>query len=174
MDKKEIWRDVKGYEGLYQISNIGRVKSLSRTVYRADQKPLPVKEKILKFAKDKDGYLIVCLHSMTGKQKNHKVHRLVAEAFIDKVTGKTLINHKDGIKSNNFVDNLEWCDNSDNILHSYYTLGNLIKPVRCVETGQTYPSVSDCGRQNDVDGSWISQSCRNGIACKGQHYEYIN
>lgn len=96
--KKEIWKDILGYEGLYQVSNFGRVKSLKFG-----------KERILKLTKDKDGYLIVNLYK-AGRIKTVKVHRLVAEAFLPNPDNLPLINHKDEDKSNNIVSNLEWYD----------------------------------------------------------------
>lgn len=93
---KEVWKDIKGYEGLYQVSNLGRVKS---------------KRKILKLI---DGeYLKVGL-SKNGIQKTIKVHRLVAEAFIPNYNNLPQVNHKDENKFNNKLDNLEWCSNRYN------------------------------------------------------------
>ena len=99
--KKEYWKPVVGYEGLYEVSNWGRVKSLPRngTVKYA---------RILKLYTDKDGYLYVVL-SKNNKQKLFKIHRLVAEAFIPNPNNLPMINHKDENKQNNNVENLEWC-----------------------------------------------------------------
>lgn len=96
----EEFRDIKGYEGLYQVSNLGRVKSLNYNHTK--------KEKILKWSKDKDGYLISSL-CKEGKHKTFTVHRLVAEAFLDNPHNYPCINHKDENKTNNNVENLEWC-----------------------------------------------------------------
>ena len=95
---KEIWKDKKDYEGHYQVSNWGRVKSIKFG-----------KERILKLTKDKDGYFFVNLYK-NNKSKTFKVHRLVAEAFLPNSDNLPLINHKDEDKSNNIVSNLEWCD----------------------------------------------------------------
>ena len=103
---EEEWRDIDFYEGLYQVSNLGRVKSLGNDKTK--------KEKILKFGKNKNGYLIVVL-CKNGKRKNSKVHRLVATAFIDNPSNFTMINHKDEDKTNNIVDNLEFCDAKYNL-----------------------------------------------------------
>lgn len=93
----EVWKDIEGYEGLYQVSSLGRVKSLRFG-----------KERILKAGKDKGGYLMVNL-CKNSKTKMYKVHRLVAQAFIPNPDGLQCINHKDENKTNNCVDNLEWC-----------------------------------------------------------------
>lgn len=108
----EEWKDIYGYEGLYQVSNLGRVKSLPRDT----KNQYAFQERILKPSIDKDGYEIVGF----GK-KLHKVHRLVANAFIPKISGKEIINHKDGNKRNNYVNNLEWCTTQENIIHAVKT-----------------------------------------------------
>ena len=103
----EEWRDIEGYEGLYQVSNLGRVKSLARVVMRSDGKPNTVNEKILKDGITK-GYCAVVL-CKDRKKKMYKVHRLVAMAFLSNPHNLPEVNHKDENKKNNRVDNLEWC-----------------------------------------------------------------
>ena len=103
---QEIWKDIKDYEGLYQVSNLGRIKSCERIVKRGDNHK-PVKERILKMG-DKCGYKYVIL-SKSGKGKTGWVHRLVAQAFISNPDNLSCINHKDENPTNNRVDNLEWC-----------------------------------------------------------------
>lgn len=105
---EEIWKDIKGYEGLYQVSNLGRVKSLKRIVFSKLGKQQTIYERILKNKVHKNGYLEVNLNS-NGIPKTTKVHRLVAEAFIPNNNNYKEINHKDENKSNNIVENLEWC-----------------------------------------------------------------
>ena len=98
----EQWRPIEGYEGLYEVSNLGRVKSLKCG-----------RERILKPQMKKKGYLQVGLRK-EGKYKMFKVHRLVAQAFIPNPEGLPQINHKDENPSNNRVENLEWCDSKYN------------------------------------------------------------
>lgn len=106
----EIWKDIKGYEGLYQVSNTGKVKSLERLVPAKIKGTFQkIKEKIRKTTLTTAGYEYVVLAN-NGKNKTLLVHRLVAETFIDNPENKKCINHKDENKSNNSVDNLEWCD----------------------------------------------------------------
>lgn len=107
----EIWVDVPNYEGLYQISNFGNVKSLGRYVRVSDKLGgcRKKKESLLKFEVCKNGYLRVNLNT-DGGRKHFLVHRLVAEAFIPNPQNMPQINHKDEDKTNNSVDNLEWCD----------------------------------------------------------------
>ena len=102
----EVWKPIKGYEGLYEVSNKGRVKSFSR------KEPF-----ILKYNVTEDGYYRVCLYKNT-KYKKHLVHRLVAQAFIENPMNLEMINHKDEDKTNNCVENLEWCTHSYNQKYS--------------------------------------------------------
>ena len=106
--ENEEWIDIEGYEGLYQVSNMGRLKSLN--FHRSG------KEGLMKPKKDKDrgGYLLVNLYK-DGKMKTHKVHRLVANAFIDNPDNLPQVNHRNEIKTDNRVENLEFIDASGNI-----------------------------------------------------------
>lgn len=106
----EIWKDIEGYEGIYQISNIGNVKSLSNKFAR--------KERILKQKLDRNGYksISLCKNSIS---KYFLIHRLVAIHFIFRENISLHVNHKDGIKTNNNVTNLEWVTRSENQKHAY-------------------------------------------------------
>lgn len=106
--KNEIWKDIDEFKGMYQVSNLGRVKSLN---YRRTGK-----ESILKYSTNNDGYKTVCLHK-DGKQTTRLIHKLVAISFIPNIQNKPQINHIDGNKDNNCVDNLEWCTFKENIIH---------------------------------------------------------
>lgn len=109
----EIWKDIQGYEGLYQVSNMGRIKSLPRIVERNGQK-MRLKATVLRPQKCTNGYLFVCL-SNRGEVKQFLIHRLVANAFIPNGNGE--INHIDENKANNALYNLEWLSHSENIRH---------------------------------------------------------
>lgn len=114
----EKWKPVKGYEGLYEVSSLGRIKSLSKRVDSGKcHRTYP--EKILKPGKNRDGYLIVILSDTNHIHHTHKLHRLVAGAFINNPDNLPQVNHKDGNKANNSVDNLEWVSASDNLKHAY-------------------------------------------------------
>lgn len=116
---EEVWKDVEGYEGLYQVSNLGRVKSLTHYITKENCKPREVKGKILTpFFDRPKGYLSVSL-SKNNKIKLQRIHRLVAQAFIPNPDNLIQINHKDGNKTNNNVENLEWCSCKDNIRHAW-------------------------------------------------------
>jgi hypothetical protein len=121
----ENWKDVKGYEGLYQVSNLGRIKSLSHINYlgRLRQKC------ILGNRLSDRGYHTAVLYN-NGKPKSFRVHRLVANAFIDNSNNKPHVNHIDGVKSNNLVTNLEWVTISENQKHAFKTGLNKINCSR--------------------------------------------
>lgn len=118
---EEIWKDIIGFEGLYQVSNFGNVKSLLKT-RKTGRKGTSVRvypEKILKPSScSNNGYKIVTL-SLFGKQKYFTIHKLVCIHFLENKNNNKTINHKDGNKLNNHFENLEWCTNSENSLHAF-------------------------------------------------------
>lgn len=111
---EEIWKDIEGYDGIYMVSNLGRVKSLPRSCQGLNAS----KEIILKQSEDKDGYLLVGLHK-NGKSKTVRVSRIVAKAFIPNPNEYPDVNHKDENNQNNRVDNLEWCTTQYNLTYGH-------------------------------------------------------
>lgn len=118
---KEVWKDIEGYEGLYQVSNYGRVKSLDRLIIYSDNRHAFYKGKILKPSCDGcgKGYLYVHI----TRKKIAKIHRLVAQAFLPNPKNLLEINHIDGNTKNNNLNNLEWISHKNNCLHYTYELG---------------------------------------------------
>lgn len=114
----EVWKDIKGYEGLYQVSNLGNVKSLAREKYGNGKSILKVQEIILRPGMNDKGYYYVALNK-DSKAKSCAVHRLVAETFIERIDGKKFVNHINAIKSDNRVENLEWCTHMENMQHAH-------------------------------------------------------
>lgn len=114
----EIWKDVMGYEGIYQVSNMGRIKCLD---YRKQKRSC-----IMKQGLDAYGYPKIRL-SRNGKRTEYKVHRLVAIAFLNNESLLPEVNHKDGLKTNNDATNLEWVTKHDNIKHQREN--NLLSPI---------------------------------------------
>ena len=142
----EIWKDITGYEGYFQVSNLGNFRSLDRRIKHKDSgtrlypgKPL-LKETTL------DGYQRIVLMKEAIK-KRFMCHRLVAQEFIPNPENKPFINHINGNKSDNRVENLEWCTQSENELHSFRNLGNTMagktfpKRIKCIETNMIFPSM---------------------------------
>lgn len=164
----EVWKDIKDYEG-YQVSNEGNVKSLGNDRTR--------KEKLLKPAKNKDGYLRVGL-SKNNKRKFYFIHRLVAQAFSPNPDNLPEINHRDEDKTNNNVANLEWCDHRYN--NNYGTRNERVaektsKQVLCVETGVVYPSTHQVQRELGFAQSNISSACNGRYkTCGGFHWRYVS
>lgn len=113
----EEWRDVVEYEGMYQVSSLGRVWSLTRKV-NGYYGFITVRGRLLKPAKDKKGYYRVAL-SKNNTLTTFKVHRMVCSAFIPNPNEYPQVNHKNCIKTDNRVENLEWCNNSQNQIHAY-------------------------------------------------------
>ena len=154
---KEIWKDIRGYEGLYQVSNLGRVRSLDRYVNSAIKNNNKVikKGKILRSNSNWNNYLQVHL-SKYGKSKMITIHRLVAQTFIPNPKNLPQINHKDGNKLNNCIDNLEWCTAKENVNHSW-KLG-LSKPYQRSKGKLTNYSKSLCKKveQYDLQGNLLN------------------
>lgn len=113
----EEWKDIKDYKGKYQISNLGRIKSLRRKVVQSNSYEYVIKEKILKQSKNTNGYLSITLNN-NGK-KRFSVHRLVGTHFLNNPENKEQINHINGVKTDNRIGNLEWVTKSENQIHAY-------------------------------------------------------
>lgn len=151
--QKEIWKPVKGFENRYLISNEGQVYSI-------------VKKSLLKPMKTEKGYLYVDLRC-NYKRKPKKIHRLVAETFLENPYAKKEVNHKDGNKLNNTVGNLEWCTRSENLLHAYAT-GLKAQKIVAVDMFtvdgtfiKQFESIKNAERFTGINRSTISACCRN-------------
>lgn len=173
-DRIEIWKDYKDYEGLYQASNLGRMRSLDRWVKSKSGSVRLCKGKILKLCTDKYGYLKVGLWK-NGKQKYFLTHRLVAEAFIPNPYNLPCINHKDECKTNNNVNNLEWCNSKYNNAYGTRT-ERCCKPVLQYTIDgkfvREWKSTAECGRNGFIQSS-ISACCRGKLKTyKGFIWKY--
>lgn len=169
----EIWKDIKGFEGKYQVSNLGNIKHLLKHG----------KSKILNPSTEKHGYKVVVLYNK-GTVRTFKVHRIVAETFIEKPLNKEQINHIDGNKTNNRVDNLEWCTAKENMNHAFKNgLCNNKKNgkgVRAVKVAQLdkennliaiYVSQTVAAKINNISTGVIS-ACSRGILKTGGGYKW--
>ena len=125
MELKKQWKEIKGYEGKYIISNYGEIISLPRYKKNKSKTQYVEPKEICRYTNKHNGYVYVYLCN-NGKYRNIRLHRLVAETFITNKHNKPQINHIDGNKENNRVDNIEWCTQSENEKHAYRI--GLLKP----------------------------------------------
>ena len=176
---KEEWRDIKGYEGLYQISNLGRVKSLRNNHGQ-------FREKILKTCSNKLGYSYINLYK-EGKNKKCLVHRLVALHFIPNPNNYKEINHKDENKQNNRVENLEWCTAEYNSNYGTRILRMIkaqkgqnrpsvrgsnstrARKVQCVTTGKKFNCITEAAKYYYVERRSITSCCQGKRKSSGKH-----
>ena len=180
---KEIWKDIEGFEGYYQVSNMGRVKSLERIRIanngKSETAQFPVKEKILSVSKQTQGYSQVSL-CKNGTQKSYRLNRLVANTFIHNPENKPEVNHIDGNKDNNRVDNLEWVTSAENQKHKVEN--GLVKPYRrpilqIDDNGNVvaeYGSIKEAAETLNYSKGNICSACngkRNGRA-NGYYWRY--
>lgn len=179
----EEWKDIKDFEGLYQISNYGRVKSLSRTIHASDR-DIHYKNMIMKISKNNRGYYVIALFN-NNTFKRFLVHRLVAQAFIPNLDNKLKVNHVEPVtkeKCDNRVCNLEWCTDKENSQWSI-KLGRASKPP--IHFGKNHPrhkSVYQIDKNGVIENYWdcIADACRTGkyerhsiiLSCKDIHRTY--
>lgn len=170
----EVWKDVRENAN-YEVSNTGRVRRKGSDVDKA--------------SRERKGYLAVNLYK-DGKESCRTIHRLVAEAFIPNPECKPDVNHIDGVKHNNFVENLEWATKSENMLHAYQTglakpsrsmlgkknpnAGRKGKPIRIVETGEVFNTSLECEKAINGNNRHINDCLKGRLKThRGYHFEYI-
>lgn len=183
--QNEIWKDIKGYEGIYQVSNLGNVRSLDRYGFIKGNKTF-FKGKQLKQKTDKRKYKRVSL-CKEGKQRTITVHRLVMESFVENIFNYPCINHKDENPSNNKLDNLEWCTQKYNI--NYGTCREKIKKnhksqINCestskkvinLDTNEIFPSIHEAGRRFKINFQNIYKCCKGKRnTAGGYRWGYLN
>ncbi|HEL1567092.1 TPA: HNH endonuclease [Streptococcus suis] len=179
----EVWKDINGYEKLYQISSAGVVKSKDRYIIDKNGNTIFKRGRILKGVKDRDGYYYVSLYK-NGKRRGWYIHRLVALHFVKGDT-TLVVNHKDGKKENNSASNLEWVTQAQNILHAYEKGLNkkieknhptLSKKVRCYDVNgnfiKEYPSLKEAERQTGIWQAQISRCARLGKCLSGFYWKF--
>lgn len=168
INMEEIWKEITGFEGLYSVSNLGNIKSHSRKANISNGKFRIMKERILKPQITFNGYHAIVLNN-GDKHKMFKIHTLVATHFIDNKFNLKEINHIDGNKLNNHINNIEWCSRSQNVKHSYDSglrvfnqkmrnalLNANCRKVFCTKTRIIYDSVKDAAKTINVHPSTLS------------------
>lgn len=163
--EKEKWAPMRGFEGLYEISNFGRVKSLPK---RGGSK----EPRIMAINKSRDySHVTLCIDRHVVCKD---IHRLVAEAFVENPHNKPCVNHKDGNKRNNRSTNLEWVTVRENNIHSYHVIGRKKytkrKPVKCVETEEIFDSITSAAKSERVVTSTIARAIIRGNDVHGKHW----
>lgn len=175
----EIWRDICGYEGLYKVSNYGRIKSLSKRVVRGFCEVV-TKEKIMTLQRCKskgNGFYVQVTLSKDGIQKSHRIHRLVAHAFLKRKSGCNQVDHIDGNKENNKLDNLRWVSQTGNINNpvTKYASKTLCK-IRCESIDgcfvKEYPSLTMASLELGIPISSISCIINNTSGMNGRKLGY--
>jgi len=154
---EEIWKDIEEYEGIYQISSHGRVKSLKRIVVGPSHigGEIKIKGRIRKNHLRKDSYMGISLNK-EGHCNSFLIHRLVANAFILNSENKPDINHKNGVKTDNRVENLEWCTSTENLKHAYRIGLKKANKNLLGKYGATHPTSKDI-IQYDLSGNLIAK-----------------
>lgn len=182
------WKDIVGYIGLYEISSDGQVKRLAKWIYVKNSKGYWVGDIIKKPQKGTGGYLQVGLR-IDGNTILYSLHRLVAEAFIQNPENKPCVNHINGVKTDNRVENLEWCTHSENMVHAIRVIKTHKAPIPidlrgsknkrskklvCLNTGVQYESAGEAARILNLHQGSISRSC-TGIYKKekGLKFRYL-
>lgn len=175
---QEEWKDIVGFEGIYQISNFGRVKSLPKLVERGKWGSFTLPERLLHPNVNKSrGYVEITLGTKKCPGRRFKVHRLVAEAFIPNPDNLPEVNHKDENKENNKVDNLEWCTRKYNANYgTNFERGAKTQGVPVIAYNDTeelyFYSQKEASRQLGVQQSNIAHSLKSHCRCGGYYWKY--
>lgn len=170
----EEWRDIPEWEGMYQISNKGRVKSVDRYVTGRDGVVKHRQEKLISIRPSGSGYCNVSLYR-DNKEHNKGVHRLVAQAFIPNPKNLPEVDHIDSNPMNNCVENLRWVTAAENTAHRIRDEASCApKKVLCVDSGEVFVSITAAGRSVNAGSQQIIDSIKTKSCCKGKVFVYAD
>lgn len=183
----EIWKDIRGYEEIYQVSNLGRIRSKGFVYSQRSIKGKSFEKyatpKMLSQSYTVEGYLVVSL-TKNGKTKQYKSHRIIAEAFIPNPGNKDTVNHINGIKDDNRIENLEWCTPQENTIHAHKTglcgINGMSKQIARLDNSGNVVEVYESVRQaalsyGKTTDSNLSRVCKKGYGhWNGYHWKYIS
>lgn len=190
ISQNDRWKEIPGYEGYYKINTLGIVKGINRVIKHSTGSDKVWKGKYILQSSNEAGYQMVSL-AKQGKITQSLIHRLVAQTFIPNPENKPCVNHLNGIKSDNFIDNLAWCTYSENELHSYRVLGkkSVLNRLGKIphnakyvgmfnkDTGKlinTYRTATEAAKHIGGNQSRVSTNCRSEQPfCYGYNYKYI-
>ena len=169
----EEWRDIAGWEGMYQVSNKGRVRSLDRVVVKSDGSSALLKGKIISASKNMT-HCNVQLYK-DNKEYNKGVHRLVAQTFIPNPKNLPEVDHIDNNPFNNCVENLRWVSSKENAAHRVVSGKSCkAKAIMCLDTGEVFKSLSAAGRSVQASTQQVIDSIKSKSCCKGKVFVYAD
>ena len=180
--EEEIWKDIPGYEGLYQASSLGKIKSLDRITRRCSNTTRCIKGKIIKQRLNRNRYLKVQLYK-EGKGKWYTVHRLIATTFIPNPENKPEIDHINTVRTDNRIKNLRWVTRKENMANETtkekaieiaktvkYYIG---KKVKCITTGEIFDTITEAGIKYNIYPNGVNRCCKGKQkTAKGYKFEY--
>lgn len=173
--KNEIWMDIPHYEGLYQVSNFGRVKALERKRVNHTGGEWIQPECIMSISYTTDGYEKVSLTDANHNRKTERIHRLVALAFVPNPLNLPEVNHLNCVRDDNRPENLEWVTHAENNAYTSKCGHKSNKKIKCIETGEVFNTSVEAANVNGGDSGNIRTAARNPKrSVKGFHYTYID
>lgn len=171
----ESWIKINKTNNRYSVSNLGNIRKNSEVIDRSNGRRQLINQKIIQTALNQHGYLKVRCRISKGTTKNFTIHRIVAEAFIQNPENKSQINHINGIKTDNRVENLEWCTPKENIDHAWDTGLSIATKKTKIKSGKlVFDSIKDCANHFNIDRNTITKAIKRGYFKNKKHIVIYN